>query len=570
MSKKVYCVLILLSALLAAGNFFVFLPCEVYFSNPGEFKWPMADILGVYSPWIAGILAVFAAVTLVACLKHRVLRGWATGLAVCALYIWAHGVFQFHEFGGIDGAEWSVDVSGTKRAVEALIILTLAALTAGFVWRKPVVASFFIAVLLAGQIAAAIMALSSQQPIYAGAPDAQMSEVAGFSKESNALIVLLDSLPSGIFEDVMDDDRELARAFDGFVFFPDTVSTAKSTYVSLPAIHSGEEYSHGTSLLGYFQESVGKNSILTHLAGEGFRATLVNMVMNQCPEGVTCVDEGAAMGGFRNTVSLDAMKLLDAVLLRVAPLALAEKVYNGGAWRFQKRYFKSRTQSYILPLKSNAFLSSMIPEITDHADAPTAKFLHLFSSHPPYIYSSDCRASGTRLKATYENGFAHARCALRLTVDLFQKLKDHNLYDRTAIILLSDHGISEIRSENNAGHSIVGRKWDAFGSEGDVMAGANATFAVKPPGAHGGIRKQAGEISLIDTGATLLDMLGLPVWEKGISALKSPAGRRRTFFSYVWENRFWGDDTALNMTRYTVSGPVTDRSSWSPAPGKAD
>ena len=149
----------------------------------------------------------------------------------------------------------------------------------------------------------------------------RMPDAASFSNESNALIVLMDSMTSDVFEEVVESTPALRQAFDGFLFFPDTVGAAPTTYLSMPTIHSARTYRNGAILGQFFDDAVGSHSVLTKVAKAGYRAILVNPI-RVCPQEVQCFDLHSAMAGDSSSVRKEAMTVLDSVLFRVAPLGL--------------------------------------------------------------------------------------------------------------------------------------------------------------------------------------------------------------------------------------------------------
>ena len=70
----------------------------------------------------------------------------------------------------------------------------------------------------------------------------------GFSPRTNVLVVLLDGLQSNIAADLLEQRPALRAAFVGFSFYPDTLGAAPTTFLGLPAIHSGEVYTGRTTL----------------------------------------------------------------------------------------------------------------------------------------------------------------------------------------------------------------------------------------------------------------------------------------------------------------------------------
>ena len=67
------------------------------------------------------------------------------------------------------------------------------------------------------------------------------------SPDVNVVVVLLDGLQSDIAAGVLEQHPEPRAAFDGFSFYPDTLAAAPTTFLGLPAIHSGEVYTGDTT-----------------------------------------------------------------------------------------------------------------------------------------------------------------------------------------------------------------------------------------------------------------------------------------------------------------------------------
>ena len=116
----------LIAAVFAVTATFLGIPAIIYEANHGEFAWPFKNLIVTYWPWAVGFVAVFVVPTLL--LPVRPARWWAALTVVVATYIWAHGVFQTHEFGDVDGREWSAIVPAWQSAVELFVILVVSVL----------------------------------------------------------------------------------------------------------------------------------------------------------------------------------------------------------------------------------------------------------------------------------------------------------------------------------------------------------------------------------------------------------------------------------------------------------
>jgi hypothetical protein len=86
-------------------------------------------------------------------------------------------------------------------------------------------------------------------------------------------VILLDALQSDVFDVVLNRRPEIADGLAGFHYFPDANSDSPTTFLSLPAIHSGMHYEEGVSAYDFFVNAITKNSFLSRLADEGFSAT---------------------------------------------------------------------------------------------------------------------------------------------------------------------------------------------------------------------------------------------------------------------------------------------------------
>jgi hypothetical protein len=526
---------------------FVGLPAIIYDANPGEFSSPFLNILETYRVWAAAFLVLLVVPALA--LPRRLARVWAALVSVVAVYVWAHGVFQTHNFGAIDGQNWSAAVPLRHIAVEGLVIAAGAALVFLASLRLQKMLATFYLLLAAGLILQSWPTLSASKWLTVP-DDIQMPKAAEFSAKANALVVLMDTMQSDVFEEVVAKNPALAKALDGFIFYPDTVGASPTTFLAMPTIHSGQMYRAGVPTADFFKDSIKNHSILTKVADAGYRALQVTAIQNICPANVECLAVDAAIRSKKSVVRSEGVNILDAVLFRLAPLGLKNAAYNEGEWIVQnlvedKRFIQKA-------LKDNYFLQNVAAAMTTSSDAPTLKFLHLMNTHPPYVFNDTCNYAGGQQDRTRENFRIQVKCSLDTFAELLAALKAHDIYDQTAIILLADHGNPGIESTRSP----------IEGSRAKLVGAANPTFAIKPVGSRGAFRAAGGEIYIGDFGATLCDLTKVCSAEAGISALKEPTGRTRLFNNYRWKNEFWRTSTIAGLTSYEVHGPIGRRENW--------
>src|SRR5688572_1040174 len=189
MSKKSSVVLSVAAAVLAAAAIFLGVPAIIYGGNDGEFLWPFNNILATYWPWATGLAALLVAPALA--LPAKWARRWAAAATVLATYAWAHGVFQTHKFGDIDGRDWSAAVPAWQSVVEAVVLLAAIVAVWVLAHRAQRPAAGLQLFLAAGLVLQAWPAISESE-WRAISDETRMTEAATFSTEANALIVLMD------------------------------------------------------------------------------------------------------------------------------------------------------------------------------------------------------------------------------------------------------------------------------------------------------------------------------------------------------------------------------------------
>jgi hypothetical protein len=158
------------------------------------------------------------------------------------------------------------------------------------------------------------------------------------SAKTNVLVVLLDGLQADIAAGVLEQHPTLKAAFDGFCFYPDTLAAAPTTFLGLPAIHSGEVYSRETTPGEYFMQSIAKRSFVTRFASAGYVASLVNPLDGICPAGTaSCTIAAQILGTASQQRWREVLRLADLSLFRVVPFRGKSWVWDRGRWRLSRQ-----------------------------------------------------------------------------------------------------------------------------------------------------------------------------------------------------------------------------------------
>jgi hypothetical protein len=539
----------LLGTLLAVSVLVVHVPAAVWAGNTTEFTLGYTSFLGLG-------LAVTAAAVLVTWLVLRILPQ-PRRLAVAALISgvgviwWGYGMLFVGRMRVLNGVDEPLNFETALGRWELALVAGVCLLLAWVIHRKPAPAR---QLLLVFNIGLAVVTATTLVGAWGTSRHSRVADAAAvfrFSPKQNVLIILLDGLQSDVADRVLRADRRLAAEFAGFRLFPDTLGVAPTTFLSLPAIHSGEVYDGGPGLSSYLTDSIEQRSFVNLFARAGYHTTLVNPVLDICPaQTATCVSATRLLRSPLARAKSEAVRLLDLALFRVAPVRLKRRIYREGNWLISGRV--DQPDGIAQVLEGNRLLEEVARRLTVDAGTPTLKFLHSKSTHTPYVLDRGCGVVDTAL----EHLGSQSRCALRAVATLLRRLRQTGIYDSTVILVVADHGINP---------GVFGL--DAPGSHEQWVhraGAANPLFLLKPLHAHGRLQRESEPVYLPDVGATLCDRSGACAVTNGIPAGSALPGRVRRFTLHPWQHRFWTLQELPDITPYDVLGPVNDKASWRP------
>ena len=204
-------------------------------------------------------------------------------------------------------------------------------------------------------------------------------------------------------------------------------------------------------------------------------------------------------------------------------------IYRGGRWFLQDQSAARATARR--PYGDTMFLREFANRLTLGNEAPAYTLIHVFTPHLPLVTGADCTYAvpSTPDSERFAN---QARCALSSVRLLLDRLRDLDLYDRSAIIVTSDHGIEPTYIQPEEEHPLRGIETPARMTLPGVESRATPLLLVKPFASHGPLQTSYAPTAITDVPATLLDLAGLPnAPGRGASVLRiDPAEpRQRTY-----------------------------------------
>jgi hypothetical protein len=542
-------VLGMLGALLALSLLLVHVPASLWAGNTGEFHWRFGTFLRL---GLTALAAAFAAVVLMLAILPRTPRAVVASL-LCAMGLvgWVYASFLTGDMVALNGSDPPMSFDTRLGAWELGLVAAAYVLIGLAVARARSTAIVAILVLNIGLAAGTAVSVKSVRRHRVKAPLAQdTAPVFRFSTRDNVLIVLLDGLQSDFVDDIFRKDSQLKSVFDGFRFYRNTLGVAPTTFVSMPAIHSGREYRPSEGLATYFQESIRFRSFMSRFADSGYDTALVNPIDAVCPDRVrTCVFATQILQSGEAQLRSESLRLFDVSLFRLAPMWVKKRIYDDGNW-FLAGWFGMTEETHRI-LEHNAMFGEIARRVTVDAGAPTLKFIHSLATHTPFVLNGDCHTLG---RGSWSRMPPQARCALLGAAALLNALKAAGVYDRTEIVLMADHGLG--RPTHYADPDVRSAQWARRAGS------ANPVFLLKPRRARGAIKDDVANVYLPDLGTTLCASSGACAISDGAAVGHAPPDRTRRYLDYVWKHQFWYRLDIPGLTLYEVRGPLWEERSW--------
>ena len=286
--------------------------------------------------------------------------------------------------------------------------------------------------------------------------------------EPNIIIIMADQAIGGFVRPIFDEQSDLYRQFEGFKWFPNTLSFSMHTLTGVPPVFGGYEYTplemnrrDSIPLVEKHNEAL---LVLPRILTEsGYRVTVTDPPLaNYASTSDTGIFEEYGNINAFNTIgrytdlwySLHEFDVVPSTsnkiirntfwfsVLRISPPFLRKAVYDDG------KYWA--TDENIEPIKT--FLDSyavldFLPELTAYdEEKPSAVFINnetthhlVFLQYPSYTPVQ--MITDTDSDIFSGNRYFHINSAFFLKIgEWFDELKKNGVYDSSRIIIVSDHG----------------------------------------------------------------------------------------------------------------------------------
>ena len=413
----------------------------------------------------------------------------------------------------------------------------------------------------------------------------------------NVVVIMLDMAVSGYVPYIMAERPELKEKFDGFTYYPNTISFGMHTNFGAPALYGGYEYSpvamnkrSDMTLVDKHDEALFMLPVL--FSNAGYKATVIDppyakykvwpdlRIFEPYPEIKTfhARSHFTDKDYYETIESVRRRSFFMYSLVRISPKLMQTSIYDDGrylradelgdlSWELETAYGVLKNMANMTDISDSDENTFMILD-NDTAHEPTELQL------PDYELSIDVSNSG--LEKGYridENGnkliidknfqyHPNAAALLRLG-EWFDYLRENDVYDNTRIVIVADHG------------EPVGDFPELIMDDGTDMEGANPIFMFKDFDSKG---YKVSDEFMTNADAPILavkDVIDDPV--NPFTGGKLDGHEKETEPQYVTASHYWSSIEPPNTADayrfttddepwYTVHDNIFDKSNWSVVP----
>jgi hypothetical protein len=515
------------------------------------------------------------------------------------LFVWDYGVF--------DGTriDWS-DHSG-KGVLELLVWLgglAFALIWPGVLERNALLLVFLVLLLQLVSVAngfhqggpypphKATLHGDAQPQESAAGPTDRVEAMLQFSRERNVIVIVLDTLQSDFYAELLTDPEFAAAVPQGFTYYRNAVAPYPATALSLPSILTSQTPVRQASPALRSEQM--KRSAPALLARDGWGSSLLTFSPQyfNCRAtilGVDCLshiaylaelDRARVGAGAAVDRIEDARSMLRLALFRSAPHFLKPRIYDAGIWRVPDPFGARQALDGVdqrIGEKSRrdiAIMRSLIGGATANSPVPTFKLLHLFGVHHPGTLTHQCGWNGIA-NPEYEkriSSFGRARtesidasrCTLTLVHEFLQVLDQKGVLEASLVFILGDHGRADTPVDLAVADPPIPEPQGRSRKPQLVQAMRGLPlFLMKPVGARGPLQISDAAVSLCDVPNTIREELGMKASFQCESVIRAREGRAALRQHFRISSQHDSDHHAP-FDRYLVSGHSWLENSWVP------
>lgn len=328
--------------------------------------------------------------------------------------------------------------------------------------------------------------------------------------EENLLVLVLDSVDADQFAQALAEDPDLSRRLEGFTWYRNAMGLSDPTKYGLPALLTGQAYTQPVDYAGFIAAAYADAPLYTMLAGDVWDARFFT------DSRYVSLDAGVVDNLAREELAVNDPAGLTRDLLRLCAFRYAPHFLKPQLWMYSNVFlpYAQAQGEPVYEVTDPAFDARLREEGLEATVERAFRLIHLTGMHPPYTMDADCQYQAQGVTAQEQ-----MRGCLRLAEDYLEQLRALGVYDRSAVLILADHGTETVH---------------------------RPLLLLKRPGDTGEMAVNDAPVSYADLPATYVALLTGA--QAGAELWSIPQGQARTRLYYHESSR----NNAFNLYEYST------------------
>lgn len=328
--------------------------------------------------------------------------------------------------------------------------------------------------------------------------------------EENLLVLVLDSVDADQFAQALAEDPDLSRRLEGFTWYRNAMGLSDPTKYGLPALLTGQAYTQPVDYAGFIAAAYADAPLYTMLAGDVWDARFFT------DSRYVSLDAGVVDNLAREELAVNDPAGFTRDLLRLCAFRYAPHFLKPQLWMYSNVFlpYAQAQGEPVYEVTDPAFDARLREEGLEATVERAFRLIHLTGMHPPYTMDADCQYQAQGVTAQEQ-----MRGCLRLVGDYLEQLRALGVYDRSAVLILADHGTDTVH---------------------------RPLLLLKRPGDTGEMAVNDAPVSYADLPATYVALLTGA--QAGTELWSIPQGQARTRLYYHESSR----NNAFNLYEYST------------------
>ena len=253
--------------------------------------------------------------------------------------------------------------------------------------------------------------------------------------EENLLVLVLDSVDADQFAQALAEDPDLSRRLEGFTWYRNAMGLSDPTKYGLPALLTGQAYTQSVDYAGFIAAAYADAPLYTMLAGDVWDARFFT------DSRYVSLDAGVVDNLAQEELAVNDPAGLTRDLLRLCAFRYAPHFLKPQLWMYSNVFlpYAQAQGEPVYEVTDPAFDARLREEGLEATVERAFRLIHLTGMHPPYTMDADCQYQAQGVTAQEQ-----MRGCLRLAEDYLEQLRALGVYDRSAVLILADHGTDTV------------------------------------------------------------------------------------------------------------------------------